>query len=249
VTHVLIRAIRDRLRRAGNPVRAAGMQRYLKSEMPCRGVSMPHQRAIWGELFREHPLSSARQWQGVAFELWRRADCREERYAAIALTDWKPYAPYLTYDVVPMVEEMIVTGAWWDYVDWLASHQLGAILARERAARRGARMGALMKRWAKGDDLWKRRAAILCQLRFRSETDLDLLYACLEPNLLNREPARGSQPPDQLQNDFFIRKAVGWALRQYAWSDPDEVRRYAAAQRKRLSPLSIREALKNIGSS
>ena len=90
-----------------------------------------------------------------------------------------------------------------------------------------------MRRWARAtDSLWKRRAAILCQLRFKEETDLRLLFDCIEPNLPHA--------------DFFIRKAIGWALRQHAWTDPREVRRYVEANRERLSPLSIREALKNI---
>ena len=94
-------------------------------------------------------------------------------------------------------------------------------------------MKPLMRRWARGPDMWKRRAAILAQIRFRQATDIDLLYACIEPNLTH--------------TDFFIRKAIGWALRQYAWSDPREVRRYVSKNRTRLSPLSVREAMKNIG--
>jgi len=74
--------------------------------------------------------------------------------------------------------------------------------------------------------------AILAQLGFKADTDLDLLYACIEPNLAD--------------TDFFIRKAIGWALRQYAWTNPREVRRYVNANRARLSPLSVREAMKNI---
>jgi 3-methyladenine DNA glycosylase AlkD len=70
------------------------------------------------------------------------------------------------------------------------------------------------------------------QSRFKSETDLDLLHACIEPNLEDR--------------NFFIRKAIGWALRQYAWTDPKEIARYVRANRLRLSPLGIREALKNL---
>ncbi len=88
--------------------------------------------------------------------------------------------------------------------------------------------------WSRCDSMWKRRASILCQLGFKDKTDLDLLYACIEPNLAERE--------------FFIRKAIGWALRQYAWTDPHEIVRYVARQGERLSPLSRREALKNVGS-
>jgi 3-methyladenine DNA glycosylase AlkD len=91
-----------------------------------------------------------------------------------------------------------------------------------------------MLAWSRSDDLWKRRSAILCQLTFKKDTDLDLLYAVIEPALDSRE--------------FFLRKAIGWALRQYAWTDPKEVRRYVRDHEKELSPLSKREALKNIGS-
>jgi 3-methyladenine DNA glycosylase AlkD len=125
---------------------------------------------------------------------------------------------------------MIVTGAWWDYVDAVATHHLGEVLRNEPA-----RTTALMRRWSRDSHLWKRRAAILCQIRFKDDTDLDLLYACIEPNLGDR--------------DFFIRKAIGWALRQYAWTDAREVSRYVQANRDRLSPLSLREALKNVGQS
>ena len=106
---------------------------------------------------------------------------------------------------VPMFEEMIVTGAWWDFVD--ADRHAPASATSCAPSRRG--MTTLMRRWARDDDMWKRRAAILCQIRFKRDTDLKLLYDCIEPNLADTE--------------FFIRKAIGWALRQYAWTDPTEV--------------------------
>jgi len=90
-----------------------------------------------------------------------------------------------------------------------------------------------MLRWSRDPDRWLRRTSIICQLGAKKSTDLDLLYACIEANL--------DDP------DFFLRKAIGWALRQYAWTDPDEVRRYVAARTDRLSPLSRREALRNVG--
>ena len=89
-----------------------------------------------------------------------------------------------------------------------------------------------MLSWSKSDNLWKRRTAILCQLGFKAETDLELLYACIEPSIESRE--------------FFLRKAIGWALRQYAWTDEAEIEKYVRLNRARLSPLSCREALKNI---
>lgn len=196
--------------------------------MPFLGVSSTEQKRIWRDVFPAHPLTSAADWRQVALTLWRDATHREERYAAIALADMPRYKPYRTRAALPMLEEMIVTGAWWDLVDALATHHLGDVLRSDPA-----HVKPLMRRWAKDHDMWKRRAAILCQIRQKDETDLTLLYACIEPNMDHR--------------DFFIRKAIGWALRQYAWVNPREVTRYVEANRARLSPLSVREALKNVG--
>jgi 3-methyladenine DNA glycosylase AlkD len=130
-----------------------------------------------------------------------------------------------------MVEEMIVTGAWWDVVDPLATHRLRELLDRFPRP-----MTRTMLRWSRDHDLWKRRAAILCQVRRQQATDLDLLFACIEANLLDAgAPAK----------DFFIRKAIGWALRDYAWVDLPTVERWVEAHADRLAPLSRREALKN----
>lgn len=199
----------------------------MKSAMPYRGVSSPVVKRLCREAFAAHPLATASLWQRVVLELWRQASFREERYAAVLLSQARACRAFQTFSSVPMLEEMIVTGAWWDFVDTLASHNLGDLLRAEPR-----RMKPLMRRWARDADMWKRRSAILCQLGFKRETDLDLLYDCIEPNLADP--------------DFFIRKAIGWALRQYAWTDPKEVRRYVKAQRNRLSPLSVREALKNV---
>ena len=125
-----------------------------------------------------------------------------------------------------MYEEMIVTGAWWDYVDHIAGRRIGLLLRNHPAP-----MSRLMRRWSRSDDMWKRRTSIICQLGFKERTDLALLYDCIEPNLDDRE--------------FFIRKAIGWALRQHAWTDPKEVQRYVRAHEDQLSGLSRREALKN----
>ena len=89
-----------------------------------------------------------------------------------------------------------------------------------------------MLAWSKSSNLWKQRTAIICQLGFKAETDLKLLYACIEPSLGSRE--------------FFLQKAIGWALRQYAWIDGDEIKKYVRLNRTRLKALSCREALKNL---
>ena len=226
------------------------MQAYMKSCMPFLGIPAPALRAACRDAIARHPLDSFEAWTDAVLTLWREATYREERHAAIAIADARRYASYRTRQAIPMLEEMIVTGAWWDYVDALATHHLGDVLASERRAGRGASMRRLLLQWARGDDLWKRRAAMLCQIGFKTDTDAELLFACLEPSLLDDGstvmPGLKPRPTADLRHDFFIRKAIGWALRQYAWVQPDEVRRYVDAHRDRLSPLSIREALKNI---
>ncbi|MBF8270065.1 MAG: DNA alkylation repair enzyme [Gammaproteobacteria bacterium] len=122
---------------------------------------------------------------------------------------------------------MIVTGAWWDLVDPIAAHRLRYLLSRFPK-----QMNTVLLQWSHSNDVWKRRAAILSQLRLKDKTNLDLLYRCIEPSLDSGE--------------FFLQKAIGWALRDYAWHDSREIVRYAAAHKNRLSKLSRREALKNI---
>ena len=153
MTHPLVQTIRRDLARAADPARAAQMQAYMKSAMPYRGVSAPVIRRLCREAFTAHPLATSGQWRRIVLELWRRAEFREERYAAILLTESRRYREFLTFASVPMFEEMIVTGAWWDFVDPIASHSLGAILRTEPR-----RMKPLMRRWSKDKDMWKRRA-------------------------------------------------------------------------------------------
>jgi 3-methyladenine DNA glycosylase AlkD len=212
---------------ASDPTKAAGMQAYMKSTMPYHGVSSPQVDVICKKVFEEHPFPTCDEWRAAILELWRGAHYREERYAAIRLVSLKRHRQCWSPDLMPMLEEMIMSGAWWDYVDALA--QVVGELLRSHPKK----IRPLMRAWSTDANLWKRRVSIICQLSFKRDTDLKLLYANIEPNL-----------PDR---DFFIRKAIGWALRQYAWTDPKEVARYVREHEAQLSGLSRREALKNIG--
>jgi 3-methyladenine DNA glycosylase AlkD len=220
-------AARARLAHLADPARAEPMRAYMKSEMPYRGVSAVPLRKACKELFAEHVFEGAEAWQKAVLTLWRGAKFREERYVAIELTGHKLYRAHQRTAVLPMYEEMIVTGAWWDYVDTIAIHRLGPILLSEPAV-----MKKTMLAWSLDADLWKRRSSILCQVAAKKRTDLDLLYRAIEPNLSDKE--------------FFIRKAIGWALRAYAWVDAAEIARYVKENEARLSGLSRREAMKNV---
>jgi 3-methyladenine DNA glycosylase AlkD len=224
----LARAVRAVLADAADPSRAAGMQAYMKSAMPFLGVSAGPLRQACKALFKNLAWPYNESWQHDVLTLWRGAEFREERYAAIELTGVKAARSLHTLAALPMYEEMIVTGAWWDFVDAIASQRLWAILQNE-----GEPMKRAMLTWSTDRNTWKRRSAILCQLKAKAGTDRAFLYACVEPSLDSKE--------------FFLRKAIGWALREYAKTDADEVRRYVARNEARLSGLSRREALKNIG--
>jgi 3-methyladenine DNA glycosylase AlkD len=223
----LLQTIRAELAAAADPARAPKMQAYMKSAMPYHGVPSPAVKAICKRIFAPLELEDARQWERLVRELWDGARFREERYAALQLAGHRRAREFHTPDAMRLFERLIVEGAWWDYVDDIASHRVGQVL-RDHPAR----LKPLLRRWSDCENLWKRRTSIICQLGFGKETDLELLYDCIEPSL-------GS-------DEFFLRKAIGWALRQYAWTDPREVRRYVARNEKRLSALSRREALKNI---
>ena len=189
------------------------MQRYMKTEQPFLGVRLPDVR-------RAVTLVPAAAGRETAEELWNAATCREERYAAIALLERGSRA--FTKADLPFLERLIVESAWWDQVDPV-SRLVGGLLPGIEDELLG---------WARDENMWKRRAAIVCQRGRRAATDLVLLRACIEPNLADRE--------------FFIRKAIGWALRDYAWHDPAWVDRYTRELGDRLSPLSRREATKHL---
>ncbi|MBI3200484.1 MAG: DNA alkylation repair protein [Myxococcales bacterium] len=224
----LAQAVRRGLSKAADPARAPAMQAYMKSEMAFLGVGSPERRALVRAALAAHPPADADDWQAAVLCLWDSARFREERYAAIDLLLHPRCRAWLTFARLPLLEKLITEGAWWDYVDGLASHGMGSLLRAEPAKTKRA-----LRRWSRSRDLWKRRTSLLAQLRSGADVDLELLYACIEDNLDH--------------DDFFVQKAIGWALRQHAWTDPEEVRRHVAKLGERLSPLARREALKNIG--
>lgn len=224
----LSQRVREALGAVADPSRVPAMQAYMKSKMPYLGVGATPLRTVTKSLFADLRYDSGEAWQSDVLAIWRDAKYREEYYAAYELTGIRSARPFQQMDALPMYREMIVTGAWWDIIDNIAPNRLWEILQVERAT-----MSKIMREWARDNDIWVRRSAILCQLKAKDAMDLDLLYACIEPSI-------GSQ-------EFFLRKAIGWVLRQYARTDADEVRRYVSANEHRLSPLSRREALKHIG--
>jgi 3-methyladenine DNA glycosylase AlkD len=199
----------------------------MKSVMPYAGVKVPEMRRIAKSLLDEHPFDTDAVAHDACLTLWDRAKFREERYVAIELLLARRYAPLRAFERLALTEHLIVTGAWWDYVDSIAPAVFGPLLIDDRR-----RTVSLLEQWSTDDDLWKRRSALLSQLRLKRDTDESLLFRFIEPSLDSSE--------------FFLRKAIGWALREYSKTAPQSVSRYVKAHESRLSPLSRREALKVI---
>jgi len=224
--------LRERLRlalsAAGDPERARAQQAYMKSEMPFFGVSSPELKELLRPLLKGFRPASREKWDETVRSLWDGATHREERYAAIAFAQHPGAKKWRDPDALDLYQHLISTGAWWDLVDVVASDLVGPVLLTYR--RKTTR---LMREWATGDDLWLRRAAVLSQLKHGAETDLDLLTYAVEENVDD--------------TSFWLRKAIGWALRQYARTDPEWVRGEVELLGPRLSGLSRREAMKHLG--
>jgi 3-methyladenine DNA glycosylase AlkD len=218
----LVAAVRTSLRAAADLSLAPGQQAYMKSAMPFLGVRGPEVRRLTRALVRELGVRDPEELAAAARELWDGATHREERYAASELLALRPLRA--DWSLVPFLEHIARTGAWWDHVDGISRRVADLHNAYP------AQTAELVRLWSLDDDFWLRRLAIISQLGRRERTDRDLLAEVIEPS-------RGDP-------EFFLRKAIGWSLRELAKTDPDWVLAYVEAHA--LSPLSRREALKNI---
>lgn len=219
--------LREALEGAGDPARAEQQRAYLKSEMAMYGVGVPETRRLSQRTAAAHAdlWAEAITWEAALRRLWDGAAHREERYATLAIIRSKPSASHAgRMESLALYEHFLRTGQWWDLVDE-TSHAVGLVVRQHPAA------AARMRVWATDPDMWVRRSAIICQLQHKADTDLDLLADVIEAN--------------QDDSEFFIRKAIGWALRDYARTDGDWVRAFVQAHPD-LSPLSRREALKRL---
>jgi 3-methyladenine DNA glycosylase AlkD len=200
----------------------------MKSEMPFRGIAAPALTSLLRPLLSEFGPQTRADWEDSILELWDHAQYREERYAALMVARIKAAQPWCDPGALPMFRHLVSSGAWWDFVDVIASHLVGEALRRHRAE-----LTPVMRQWAVDDDQWVRRTAVLSQLRHRAMTDRALLHDVIDLNVA--DPS------------FWLRKSIGWALREFARTDPEWVRVEVDLWGRRLSPLSRREALKHLG--
>lgn len=209
---------------AADATKAEPMAAYMKSTTPFYGVMAQQRKKIVAQLVREIPAATAKDYLAHVQCLWS-GSLREDRYVAIGYARSFPH--FVSISSLDLYRSMIVEGAWWDYVDEIASHLVGSVLVVEPEI-----VTPQIRTWVNDEDLWLRRTSILCQLRRKVSTDIELLDGACTQNL--------SDP------DFFIRKAIGWALREYGKTDPQWVLDYVDVHRKEMSGLSIREATKHL---
>jgi 3-methyladenine DNA glycosylase AlkD len=217
----------DQLSELANPEYAQAMQAYMKSEMPFWGVKKPLLKQTLRSVLADYPKLDWVDARDTAAVLWEEAQHREELHLALALTGFQRHRKHLDIGQLPFFEAWITQASWWDLVDDIAANRLGAMYKTSPGP-----MSASMRAWAQDDHLWKRRSAIISQLKRKADCELGLLTDCIEPNIHRTE--------------FWLRKAIGWALRDVGRFHPEWVVEFVEGHPE-LSGLSRREAMKHLG--
>jgi 3-methyladenine DNA glycosylase AlkD len=212
------------LSRVADPERAPRMQAYMKTDMPFYGVPKPLRAPIARELAMRFPPDDRQEYQDLVLGLWRLPH-REEKYLALDMAI--RFRKFVVPASLAMYRKLIVEGAWWDLVDEVATH-----LVRRLVVGYADQTWPEVDTWIESDDMWLRRTAIICQVGAKAETDAARLFGFCA--------ARAHE------TGFFVRKAIGWSLREYAKTDPVSVAQFVTTHSEDLSGLSRREATKHI---
>ena len=220
--HEYAALIRQRFSEAGDPEVAAGQMQYMRNLFPYYGLKAPQWVAILKEIFAEHGLYDGAQLKDFARRCFDE-EYHEMFYAGLQMVE-KQIRKQDTH-FIDFLEEAIITGNWWDTVDWINK------LVGIHFKRYPALQWPTAERWIASDNIWLQRVAIIHQLMFKQDTDEQLLFEMI----LKRKDSR----------EFFVQKAAGWALRQHSRIRPQEVMRFLN-KHKDLAPLTRREAMKLI---
>jgi 3-methyladenine DNA glycosylase AlkD len=222
----VLKLLETDMRAAADASKAAPMEKYLKHNFQFLGIAAPERKAVY-KIFRERSFAPQTESELIAWVdlLWEQPYREYQHYALMEL---ERHTTLITLEGARFVASLVVRRSWWDTVDMLASNILGKYYhSREEELR------AVLPSWTSHGDMWMNRTALLVQLKFKADTHVDLLEASI---------LRHSE-----SEQFFHQKAIGWALREYAKTNPVWVR--AFVQQHRLKPLSVREALKHISKS
>jgi 3-methyladenine DNA glycosylase AlkD len=203
-----------------NEENAEPMRKYMKGHFPFLGIKKPQRSELEKQFFQETGILKEAFNQQFVSELWAKEE-REYQYTALVYLEKS--LNKLEKTDLPFMEELITTKSWWDTVDAIAPKPVGKI-----AERFPELVAETIDGWAINDYLWLRRAAILFQLKYKQNTNEELLYQYIRQNADSKE--------------FFIQKAIGWALREYSKTNPASVKKFIDGTQ--LAPLSIREGSK-----
>ncbi|NLM46962.1 MAG: DNA alkylation repair protein [Firmicutes bacterium] len=204
---------------------AVPMAKYMKDKFPFLGIKKPLREELMKQFYRESGILKEPFREDFVLALWELAE-REYQYAALNYIGRS--LNKLGRQDLPLMERLITTKSWWDTVDMLAQHPVGTIARKYPEV-----IPETIMAWAVGEQLWLRRTAILFQLKYKAETDEQLLFRIIKQNA-------GS-------SEFFIQKAIGWALREYSKTNPAAVRQFIA--QNKLPGLSVREGSKYLDSA
>lgn len=216
--------LREALEELAVPEDALQMAAYMKHKFAFLGVKAKQAREAAKPLLAGSAKSTGAELVGFVETCWAQPE-REFQYVGTILL--RKRVANLSSKHLSAVQKFITTKAWWDTVDALAAWTVGPLVAADPS------LLTTMDRWAESEDIWLARTAILHQLSYKENTDQDRLFAYSKQRAADTE--------------FFIRKAIGWALRQYARQEPEEVRAFVLANEQSFSGLTVREALKRIG--
>ncbi|WP_338473291.1 DNA alkylation repair protein [Niallia sp. XMNu-256] len=199
---------------------AEPMANYMKNRFPFLGIKKPERTKLLRLFYRQTGILSQSFDPEWVMTLWEQ-DEREYQYAALDYLE--KLLNKLDGSQITIMEKLITTKSWWDTVDALATKSVGEIARKSPEV-----IPEFIEGWAYGDHLWLRRTAILFQLKYKEQTNESLLYRFIEQNANSKE--------------FFIQKAIGWALREYSKTNSESVRNFISSHQ--LAPLSVREGSK-----
>jgi len=220
--HPYVRRLKALFEKHADAVQAAPMKKYMRDQFEYLGIKTPKNVALQKEFYSEYGLPELSDLDEVLRDLWALPQ-REFQYIAVSLLG--KFEKQLQAEFIDTIEYLIVTKPWWDTVDAITGHTVGTHFRRHPAIKK-----KYLARWRKSENFWLRRTTILFQLGYKKETDFALLCDIIRENLNSKE--------------FFINKAIGWSLRQYAYTDPKAVKKFVKSTP--LHPLSRREAMKHI---
>lgn len=219
-----VESIENAFKSAGDPERAAAQSDYMRNQFSFSGIMANERKEIQKPFFRKENRPNKEDLAYVVKSLWRKPE-RELHYAAQELAS--KYLRETEKKDIEWYEWMITNKSWWDTVDFIAATLVGNYFRKfpDEGDKR-------IKDWLKSENIWLQRTTLIFQLKYKDRVDADLLAA-------NIHQLRGT-------NEFFINKAIGWALREYGKVRPEWV--VSFVDKTELSNLSKREALKIIGS-